>query len=111
MCKYGDLCLYLNSGGLRIVYEYKGVSCVYKIMSFFWSLAVIAVLIGFNFFSFDMMMRMRSDIRAIRKHLLGAGGAANSDSEKKNGGSELSAKSIAAAASKTFNKIITDIRD
>jgi hypothetical protein len=84
-------------------------------MGVFWSIVIIAVLIGFNFFSFDMMMRMRSDVRAIRKHLLGTKTDSDSSPGKtKDGGatsSDLGAKSIAAAATKTFNKLVTDMRN
>jgi len=72
-------------------------------MSTFWHIVIISILIGFNFYSFDMMMRMRSDVHAIRKHLLGN---KSSESEK----DDMRATSIAVTATKTFNKIIADIK-
>jgi hypothetical protein len=77
-------------------------------MSTFWHIVIISVLIGFNFYSFDMMMRMRSDVRAIRKHLLGnKPSSTDSSSNDKDG---TVGTSIAVTASKTFNKIISDIK-
>jgi hypothetical protein len=77
-------------------------------MSTFWHIVIISVLIGFNFYSFDMMMRMRSDIRVIRKHLLGDKASSSNDSSTDKDG--VAGTSIAVTASKTFNKIISDIK-
>jgi hypothetical protein len=55
-------------------------------MGFFFSLLFFGVLVAFNMFAVDTMMRMRSDIQIIRKSLSGHNAGIGSSSSSSSAG-------------------------
>jgi hypothetical protein len=77
-------------------------------------IVIICVLVAFNLFSFDSIMRMRKDIAAIRRALVPAPKKQSSPSEPaaesaESGGKQPQPESVGRSVSSVLSKMVDNI--